>query len=89
MKLEKGDCVMCKKRISRLRFTLFEYGTYYKIVSLPIIRDIDIGCGCYVLDRVDDGDREFFYDIEKFDKYFITLKDLRKQKIACINKKGR
>lgn len=90
-KLENGDIVICKKSVIHNGITLFENGCQYKFVCMSNfgnlenddVFDIDDN-DYYVLDRVDNGVREFFYNIWSYDKYFTTLKGMRKLKLEQI-----
>ena len=76
--LENEKKVICKKSVIRNGMVFFEYGVWYKLVKVEAFA---FGDEHYVLDRVDNGAREWFYDVELFDKYFATLKQMRKLKL--------
>jgi len=78
--LEREDKVICKKSVIRNGVTLFECGVWYKFVRCD-----DFGGQLYVLDRVDNGVREFFYDVDLYDSYFTTLKQMRKLKLEQLS----
>jgi len=95
-KLENEDIVICKKSVIHNGVTLFENGCQYKFVRISNFGNIEMNDDddgftidindndYYVLDRVDNGVREFFYNIWSYNKYFTTLKGMRKLKLEQI-----
>ena len=92
--MEKGDIFICRKDIYYGNFLLFEKNITYIYINVivDVIHHLPPLSGpgktiCHVLDRVDNGNREYFYDEVKsiFSEYFITKKEQRKMKLKSIN----
>ena len=82
-----GDIFYCINR-KETYSVLFEEDVLYEFICAEEIEN-DNGSGPYIhnyiLDRVDNGKREIFYDVYEFEKYFITMKELRKLKLQEID----